>query len=79
MPYLGTIPDKLAMSQYAAYGLQKRIALMDKGFENLLYVVNGEKVPILKNGSAAEFFRYIREHENEYRLVKPKEKTQHSQ
>lgn len=78
MPYLGVIPNKLSMTQHAAYGLQKRIALMDKGFENLLYVVNGEKVPILRNGSAGEFFKHIREHEAEYRIVKT-QTPQHSQ
>ncbi len=79
MPYLGVVEGKLAMSQTAAYGLQKRIALMDKGFENLLYLADGVKTPILKNGSAGEFFKYIRAHEQEYRLIKPQQKTQYSQ
>lgn len=76
MPYLTAVEGKLAMSQHAAYGLQKRITLMDKGFENLLYVADGEKRPILKDGSAGEFFRYIRQHEQEYMLIKPQETAQ---
>ena len=76
MPYLGTIPGKLCLSQPAAQALQRRIGLMDKGFENLSYMVDGKREPILKNGSAAEFFRYIRDHEQQYMFGRGSERAQ---
>ncbi len=76
MPYLSAVPEKLALSQPAAHALLNRIALMDKGFENLLYVRDGEKTPILNNGSAGEFFRYVREHEEQFLFNKSQAKTQ---
>ena len=76
MPYLGTIPGKLCLSQSSAQALQRRIALMDKGFENLSYMVDGKREPILKNGSAAEFFRYIRDHEQQYMFGRGNERAQ---